>query len=72
MVGIVGIEGMLGNGGRVTFGAEGKFGKLGSGGSVPRFGKDGWVVGKFGSVGCGRLGIEGNDGIAVPGRVGNC
>lgn len=40
-VGIVGMKGRLGNGGRVTFGALGKLGKLGSGGNVAGLGKDG-------------------------------
>ena len=53
---------MLGNGGRVTFEIPGMVGKLGSGGSVG-LGIDGWVVGKVGNVGCGKLGTEGRGGI---------
>ena len=54
VVGIVGIEGMLGSGGRVTFGAVGKVGRvgmLGSGGRAPGLGRDGSVVGNVGIVG---------------------
>ena len=56
----VGIEGMLGSGGRLNFGRPGMVGKLG-------IGRDGWVVGNVGSVGCGRFGLEGNGG-----SVGSC
>jgi len=38
----------------------------GSGGRA-RLGKEGWVVGKVGNVGCGSVGIEGNGGIACLG-----
>ena len=58
VVGIVRIEGMLGNGGKVSFGRVGMMGKLGSGESVG-LGREGWVVG---NVGCGRFGILGNGG----------
>jgi len=64
---------MLGRGGKVTFGTVGKVGMvgmLGSGGSVG-LGRDGWVVGKVGNVGCGRFGIEGNGGIGILGNGGN-
>ncbi|KAK9035555.1 hypothetical protein V6N11_077593 [Hibiscus sabdariffa] len=37
VVGIMGIKGKLGSGGRVTFGALGKLRMLGSGGSEPGF-----------------------------------
>ncbi|KAK8986544.1 hypothetical protein V6N11_010100 [Hibiscus sabdariffa] len=37
VVGIVGIKGKFGSGGRVTFGALGKLRMLGSGGSEPGF-----------------------------------
>ncbi|KAK8513007.1 hypothetical protein V6N12_030413 [Hibiscus sabdariffa] len=61
VVGIVGIEGKLGNGGRVTFGTVGKLGMVGSGGSEPGFGS----AGKAGIVGCGspivgKVGMGGN------------
>lgn len=65
---MVGIEGILGSGGRV---AVGTVGKVGSGGSAPGFGRDGWVVGNAGIFGCGRFGINGNGGSAVLGRVGS-
>lgn len=64
MVGIVGSEGMLGNGGKLTFGTLGMVGKLGRGGNVG-LGRDGWVVGRVGMVGKGGnvgLGIFGTDG----------
>ena len=54
ILGIVGIEGMLDSGGRVTFGAVGKVGRvgmLGSGGRAPGLGRDGCVVGNVGIVG---------------------
>ncbi|KAK4846325.1 hypothetical protein QYF36_015852 [Acer negundo] len=51
---------MLGSGGRLNFGRPGMVGKLG-------IGRDGWVLGNVGSVGCGRFGIEGNGG-----SVGSC
>ncbi|KAK3184960.1 hypothetical protein Dsin_032246 [Dipteronia sinensis] len=51
---------MVGSGGRLNFGRPGMVGKLG-------IGRDGWVVGNVGSVGCGRFGIEGNGG-----SVGSC
>lgn len=77
-MGIVGSEGMLGSGGKVTLGIVGMEGKLGSGGSVG-LGRDGWVVGKVGNVGCGRVGIVvGKGGImgfgkfGSEGNVGNC
>nr|XP_034903197.1 uncharacterized PE-PGRS family protein PE_PGRS3-like [Populus alba] len=57
-IGIVGIEGMLGSGGKVTLGAAGIVGMLGSGGKVG-FGSEGRAVGK---VGCGSGGTEGNGG----------
>ena len=59
----VGIEGMLGSGGRLNFGRPGMVGKLG-------IGRDGWVVGNVGTVGCGRFGLEGNGGSV--GSVGSC
>ncbi|KAJ9175194.1 hypothetical protein P3X46_013772 [Hevea brasiliensis] len=77
VVGISGIEGKLGNGGRVTFGAVGMVGKLGSGGRVG-LGKEGCVVGEIGNVGCGRAGIVGNGGnvdfdkLGTEGKGGNC
>ncbi|KAJ9174953.1 hypothetical protein P3X46_013546 [Hevea brasiliensis] len=73
-VGILGIEGMLGSGGKVTFGTAGRVGKLGSGSRVGL----GWVVGKVGNVGCGRFGIVGNGGsvgigkLGTEGKGGNC
>ncbi|KAG6742608.1 hypothetical protein POTOM_053529 [Populus tomentosa] len=66
--GIVGIEGMLGSGGKVTLGRPDIVGRLGSGGSV-------YVVG---NVGCGSAGIEGigcNVGLGKLGtkdKGGNC
>ncbi|CAK7323544.1 unnamed protein product [Dovyalis caffra] len=69
VVGIVGSEGMLGNGGKVTFGMLGMAGKLGSGGSVG-LGRDGWVVGKVGNVGWGRVGIVGKGGKVGFGKFG--
>ncbi|EEF39720.1 conserved hypothetical protein [Ricinus communis] len=66
VVGIVGIEGMLGNGGKVTFGRVGMVGKLGSEGSVG-LGREGWVVG---NVGCGRDGILGSGGNVGFGKLG--
>jgi hypothetical protein len=45
---MVGIEGMLGSGGKVTLGIAGIVGRLGSGGSVG-----------LGSVGLGKFGREG-------------
>jgi hypothetical protein len=48
VVGMVGIEGMLGSGGKVTLGIAGIVGRLGSGGSVG-----------LGSVGLGKFGREG-------------
>ncbi|KAF2294577.1 hypothetical protein GH714_012747 [Hevea brasiliensis] len=74
VVGILGIEGKLGNGGRVTFGAVGMVGKLGSGGRVG-LGKESCVVGEIGNVGCGRAGILGNgdfDKLGTEGKGGNC
>ena len=41
VVGIVGNEGKLGSGGRVTLGAAGKVGREGSGGRVPGLGRAG-------------------------------
>ncbi|KAF2294196.1 hypothetical protein GH714_008146 [Hevea brasiliensis] len=73
-VGILGIEGMLGSGGKVTFGTAGRVAKLGSGGRVGL----GWVVGKVGNVGWGRFGIVGNGGsvgigkLGIEGKGGNC
>ncbi|KAF9663369.1 hypothetical protein SADUNF_Sadunf17G0042600 [Salix dunnii] len=78
-IGIVGIEGMLESGGKVTFGTVGSVGMLGSGGKVT-FGTAG-IVGKLGSVGkvgCGRFGTEGNGGnvsfgrFGTEGKFGNC
>ena len=72
VVGIVGIEGMLGKGGWVTFGAvgkEGMFGKIRSGGRDPVLGKDGWVVSNVGTEGCGRVGRDGNGGSVALGGV---
>ncbi|EEF39724.1 conserved hypothetical protein [Ricinus communis] len=69
VVGMVGIEGMLGNGGKVTFGSVGMLGRLGSGGIVG-LGREGWIVGKVGNVGCGRVGILGNGGIVGFGKFG--
>ncbi|CAK7355166.1 unnamed protein product [Dovyalis caffra] len=68
-IGIVGIEGMLGSGGKVTLGRPGIVGRLGSGGCV---------VGKVGNVGCGSVGIEGIGGnvglgkFGTEGKGGNC
>ena len=70
VVGIVGIEGMLGSGGKVALGTV--VGMLGSGGSEPGLGSVGWVVGKVGIVGCGNVGIDGNGGSPVLGKGGNC
>ncbi|XP_050209365.1 uncharacterized protein LOC126660074 [Mercurialis annua] len=62
VVGIVGIEGMLGNGGKLNLGRVGMVG-IGRGGSV---------VGNVGSVGIGRFGILGKDGNALGfGKFGN-
>lgn len=58
MVGIGGSNGMLGGGGKVSFGTVDMVGKLGSGGNVG-LDRDGWVVGKVSGVGLGRLGIKG-------------
>ncbi|RVW98942.1 hypothetical protein CK203_033728 [Vitis vinifera] len=49
---------------------RGHVGMLGSGGSVA-WGKDGWVVGKDGSVGCGIVGRDGKGGNVGLGRVGS-
>ncbi|KAJ6696830.1 hypothetical protein OIU85_003207 [Salix viminalis] len=68
VVGIVGSEGMFGNGGKVTFGRLGMVGKLGSGGNVG-LGRDGWVVGRVGMAGKGGNVGLGRDGWVV-GRVG--
>ncbi|CAK7323543.1 unnamed protein product [Dovyalis caffra] len=71
VVGIEGIDGMLGSGGKVTFGTVGMVGKLGSGGNVG-LGRDGWVVGKVGNVGL--VGKGGNVGLGkfgTEGRGGN-
>ncbi|KAL6347316.1 hypothetical protein AAG906_016736 [Vitis piasezkii] len=68
MEGIVGK--VVGSGGNVRFGIEGMVGMLGSGGSVA-WGKDGWVVGKDGSVGCGIVGRDGKGGNVGLGRVGS-
>ncbi|KAF9663376.1 hypothetical protein SADUNF_Sadunf17G0043400 [Salix dunnii] len=59
-IGIVGIEGMLESGGKVTFGTVGRVGMLGSGGKVS-FGTAGIVVivGRLGSGGKVGLGSEG-------------
>ena len=60
VVGMLGIEGMLGNGGNVSLGTEGiVVGMLGIGGNVG-LGSDGCVVGK---VGCGSVGMVGMFGI---------
>ena len=69
-VGILGSGSMLGNGGKVTFGTPGMVGRLGSGGNVG-LGRDGWVVGKVGNGGWGRLGIVGKGGNAGFGKFGN-
>ncbi|KAF5743932.1 hypothetical protein HS088_TW08G00520 [Tripterygium wilfordii] len=61
VVGMLGIEGMLGNGGNVTLGRVGILGILGNGGRVG-IGKDGCVVGRVGIVGCGSDGIVGRGG----------
>lgn len=84
-IGIVGIEGMLESGGKVTLGTAGNVGMLGSGGRVALgiFGRlgsggkvglgiEGWEVGKLGNVGCGSAGIEGNGGNVGWGKLGNC
>ncbi|KAI5558356.1 hypothetical protein BDE02_17G035200 [Populus trichocarpa] len=69
--GILGIEGMLGSGGKLALGTPvGSVGMLGSGGKLT-FGTAG-IVGIVGKVGCGRDGIEGNGGNAGLGRFGNC
>jgi hypothetical protein len=60
VVGIVGKEGMVRIGGKL---------KLGNGGSVG-LGSDGWVVGKVGCVGCGKVGIAGKGGSVGLGKVG--
>jgi len=68
---------MLGNGGKATFGTAGIVGKLGSGGRVG-LGRDGWVVGKVGKLGCGRVGMVGKGGnvgfgkFVTADRGGNC
>ncbi|KAG6768600.1 hypothetical protein POTOM_027522 [Populus tomentosa] len=70
-IGIVGIEGMLGSGGKVTLGTAGivgSAGRLGSGGKAG-LGREGRVVGK---VGCGGVGMEGNGGNVGLGKLGNC
>lgn len=66
VVGMFGIEGIVvGNGGRVTFGAVGKLGNDGT------FGRDGtWVFGKLGNVGCGRLVEAGGVGNWLTGKGG--
>lgn len=49
---LVGIDGMPGSGGRVTFGMVGMvFGRLGSGGSAVGLGRVGCTVGRVGRVG---------------------
>lgn len=58
MVGIGGSDGMLGGGGKVSFGTVDMVRKLGSGGNKG-LDRDGRVVGKVGNVGLGRLGTEG-------------
>ncbi|KAL9342388.1 hypothetical protein Peur_065713 [Populus x canadensis] len=58
VVGIGGSDGMLGGGGKVSFGTVDMVGKLGSGGNKG-LDRDGRVVGKVGNVGLGRLGTEG-------------
>ncbi|KAF2320521.1 hypothetical protein GH714_027956 [Hevea brasiliensis] len=59
VVGIVGMEGMLGSGGKVTWGTAGMVGRLGSGGSVG-LGNGGNVgLGKEGTVGLGKFGTKG-------------
>jgi hypothetical protein len=66
-IGIVGIEGMLGSGGKVTLGRVlGIVGRLGSGGSVG-LGREGCAVG---NVGCGSVGIEGIGGNVGLGKLG--
>ena len=71
---VVGMVGkVVGSGGNVSFGIEGMVGMvgmLGSGGSVA-LGKEGWVVGKDGNVGCGMVGRDGKGGIVGLGRVGS-
>ena len=67
-IGIVGIEGMLGSGGKVTLGTAGIVGMLGSGGKVG-FGREGRAVGK---VGCGGVDTEGNGGNVGLGKFGSC
>ena len=70
----MGIEGMLGSGGKVTLGRLGIVGRLGSGGSVG-LGREGCAVG---NVGCGSVGIEGIGGnvglgkLGTEGKGGNC
>ena len=54
----VDMVGKLGSGGKVSFGTVDMVGKLGSGGNVG-LDSDGWVVGKVGGVGLGRLRTEG-------------
>ncbi|CAK7355162.1 unnamed protein product [Dovyalis caffra] len=75
-IGIVGIEGMLGSGGKVTLGTAGIVGRLGIGGTVT-LGTAGTagIVGRLGSgrkLGCGRVGIEGIGGNVGLGKLGNC
>ncbi|XP_039067495.1 uncharacterized PE-PGRS family protein PE_PGRS46-like [Hibiscus syriacus] len=65
---MVGIVGMLGSGG--MDGMVGNVGLLGSGGRAPGLGNDGCIVGNVGNVGCGRLGIDGNGGNVTPGKDG--
>ncbi|KAH8484114.1 hypothetical protein H0E87_028517, partial [Populus deltoides] len=66
-IGIVGIEGMLGSGGKLTLGRVlGIVGRLGSGGSVG-LGREGCAVG---NVGCGSVGIEGIGGNVGLGKLG--
>nr|TKS07013.1 hypothetical protein D5086_0000117220 [Populus alba] len=65
VVGIVGSEGMLGNGGKLTFGTLGMVGKLGRGGKAVGLGRDGWVVGRVGMAGKG-----GNVGLGIFGTGG--
>ncbi|KAF2318233.1 hypothetical protein GH714_003447 [Hevea brasiliensis] len=50
------------NRGKVTFGIAGMVGKLGNRGKVG-LGKEDWVIGMVGNVGCGRVGIVGNAGF---------
>ena len=69
----VGIAGMLGSegiGGRVIFGTEGNVGKDGNGVAVGSVGNGGNAAGKLGILGnCGSVGL-GNEGIA--GKLGSC